>query len=115
MNYAPRDARCPGCDEPHEPVPGALTNLCPTCSGDASCPACGAPPGMPCSVDCPEAGQPDPDRYRESAYDRFMDRILVQESTAGPRLKTLDDSPLRARAARNQERPLGRTRMGAAR
>lgn len=47
-------------------------------------------------------------------FTRFMGRILQEEKRSGP-AKVLADSPQRLRAARHQERPLGRIRMGAPR
>lgn len=41
-------------------------------------------------------------------FDKFMDRILIQEG-AGRRPPALADSPQRLRQQRRQERPLGRT------
>lgn len=43
-------------------------------------------------------------------FDRFMDRIMIEENRKG--LPVLNDSPLRKVAARYQERPMGKTRMG---
>jgi len=46
-------------------------------------------------------------------FDKFMDRILTEEHPLKQR--TSNDSPQRARAAKIQERPLGRIRMGGSR
>lgn len=43
-------------------------------------------------------------------FDKFMDAIQIQESTK--RTITTQDSPLRERARKHQERPLGRIRYG---
>lgn len=49
----------------------------------------------------------------ESSFDRFMDRIVIQESHAANRkLNVVDDSPQRARAQRYQDRPANKTRWG---
>lgn len=49
-----------------------------------------------------------------AAFDKFMGRILQEEKRSGPAV-VMTDSPQRLRAARHQERPLGRTRIGFAR
>lgn len=43
-------------------------------------------------------------------FDRFMNRILSEETKKG--MSVLNDSPHRKRALREQERPMGRTRIG---
>jgi hypothetical protein len=43
-------------------------------------------------------------------FDKFMDRILVQEGSLGVQLLQ-EDSPMRVRQSRIQERPLNRTRF----
>lgn len=54
---------------------------------------------------------PVEEQMGESVYfDKFMDRIISEEHTK--RMPVMNDSPLRANAARYQERPMGRTRMG---
>lgn len=47
-------------------------------------------------------------------FDKFMGRILQEEKRNGP-AAIVTDSPQRLRAARHQERPMGRTRIGLAR
>src|SRR5260221_1663833 len=41
-------------------------------------------------------------------FDKFIDDILIKESRS-PSVKTMQDSPLRQRAARHQDRPANRT------
>lgn len=43
-------------------------------------------------------------------FDKFMNRILSEETKKG--MSVLNDSPHRKRAIREQERPMGRTRIG---
>lgn len=48
----------------------------------------------------------------ESAiYDKFMDATLLSEQNARKRNVELEESPMRKRIARHQERPLNRTRF----
>lgn len=109
----PDEAICFGCgrEDGHEGpcMPEELP-----AEGDDSCPECGAPAGMPCDPRCPNAEQagPDPDRYREGVgFDKFMDKILIQEGH-NRKVTKQDDSPQRRRQAARQERPLGRIRIG---
>lgn len=53
-------------------------------------------------------------RRTPAAFDKFMGRIL-QEEQRPERSIVLSDSPQRLRAARHQERPLGRIKMRASR
>lgn len=86
------------------------------------CPGCGAPEGEECSGACKSShppGEPDPDRAHERRFegfdhhfDKFMGRILSEGASRRPQVPTASDSLLRLRAARTQERPLGRIRMG---
>lgn len=59
--------------------------------------------------DMPEV--PNFDESMKYTFDKFMDRTLVQESSR-PGIRTVDDSPQRKRAMKNQERPLGRMFIG---
>jgi hypothetical protein len=45
-------------------------------------------------------------------FDKFMDSIVMKESVR-PGIKTLDDSPMRERARRNQDRPANKIKVGA--
>ena len=51
-------------------------------------------------------------RFEGADFDKFMSRILVEEKRPTPKVTVLNDSPQRQLAARYQERPMGRTRMG---
>ncbi len=87
--------------------------------GGDECPECGASAGEKCDPRCSsaqEAGPPD-GVYHEGAepFGKFMDRILNEGATRRPQVPTEDDSLQRKRAARVQERPLGRIRMGGSR
>lgn len=81
------------------------------------CEACHAAEGEQCVPGCPfESPEIDrnapPERPVEAAcFDKFMDRIL-NEGARRNALLPQRDNPLRERAARHQERPLGRTRIG---
>lgn len=44
------------------------------------------------------------------SFDKFMDKIVIQESHNANRKMIVEDSAMRIRAARHQERPAGRTR-----
>jgi len=92
--------------------------------GGGECPGCGAPEGEECSGACKSSHPPaesDPDsahdRRFEGAdhFDKFMGRILSESVEQRARLTVQADSPQRLRAARRQERPLGRIRMGGSR
>jgi len=75
------------------------------------------PPKILADENCPTcdgAGCDDCATVTEGAeFDKFMDRILSEEHPKG--MAVLVDSPQRIRAARNQERPLGRIRMNGGR
>lgn len=45
-------------------------------------------------------------------FDKFMDKILIEEGHNRVKPTVVEDSPMRKRAARHQERPLGRIRFG---
>lgn len=64
----------------------------------------------PKDCECAKCEDRGPVKESTIGFDRFMDRILIQETKQG--LKVLNDSPLRANAHRYQERPMGRVRMG---
>lgn len=93
---------------------------------DDSCPECGAGAGEPCDPMCPNAEEEegvDPDSEYDGrvdrepvmpeskfTFDKFMDRILVETKKRG--INVVQDNPRRSVAARYQERPLGKTRVG---
>jgi len=75
------------------------------CPGEA---APGSTMCAACEKEDPYADQPD--QYSEGfAFDKFMDSILIKEH-ASTQIKTVADSPLRARAAKVQDRPNNRIR-----
>lgn len=47
---------------------------------------------------------------KTDSFDKFMDKITIQESHNANRKMIVEDSAMRKRAARHQERPAGRTR-----
>ena len=119
--------RCIECGWAGEDVGNVDLNACPSCgapegeecdpdchSREAECPVCHAPDGVAC--DCRDAARTDLeyDRRMEGSRDfnKFMDRILVEEKRPEGKVTVLNDSPQRQLAARYQERPMGRTRMG---
>lgn len=96
------------------------------------CPECGAPVGQPHDPMCPFEDQVDPrdpdrahdarvdvqleGRQREgteepSDFDKFMDRIVVDEKQR-QRIDRPENNPQRQRAARIQDRPMNKTRWG---
>ncbi len=82
--------------------------LCPECQG------VGSIEGEFCEM-CDGLGFVDVDIEQVSEdFDKFMGRILQEEKRGEP-AAIVTDSPQRLRAARHQERPLGRTRIGFAR
>lgn len=105
------DPRCPMADEPEGVDPDTAWdtrgdkfeshNVEPSASSgngahpsDCECPT------------CEEAG-----RQNESfGFSKFMDRIISEETKKG--MPVLNDSPHRKRALREQEHPMGRTRIG---
>lgn len=89
---------------------------------NGECPSCGAPEGEECSGACKSShppNEPDPDRAHDRRFegvdrhfDKFMGRILSEGTQRRPQVPTAGDSLQRQRAARVQERPLNRIRMG---
>lgn len=99
--HGPSD--CMNCDGTGY-LPGEGT--CWTCDGtgvnpNASCEECGET-GEDCT--CQKSETPMGEGV---SFDKFMDRILLKETRKVP----AGDSPLRERAHRHQERPLGRIRF----
>jgi len=86
--------------------------------GGGECPGCGAPEGEECSGACKSShppAEPDPDSAHDRRFehfDKFMGRLLSEGTQQRVRLAGDANSPQRLRAARRQERPLGRIRMG---
>jgi len=72
-------------------------NLCDCCAGAMSM--------SPGKVDVVHHGMNE-----SFEFDKFMDNILVKESSS--RSLARGDSPIRERARRHQERPINRTRYG---
>lgn len=61
----------------------------------------------PSGCECDECND---DLSEGTNFDKFMSRIISEETKKG--MAVLNDSPHRKRALREQERPLGRTRVG---
>ncbi len=103
------------------------------------CPECGAPAGEPCDPMCPNAEHEDPrdpDRAYDSRvdnvavdpamlgiqregkeetvteFDKFMDRIVLDEHKQQKVNPKREDNVQRQRAARIQDRPMNKTRWG---
>lgn len=78
---------------------------CMMCPGEA---APGSTMCAACEKEDPYANEPEP--FSEGiAFDKFMDSILIKEH-ASTQIRTVADSPLRARAAKVQDRPNNRIR-----
>lgn len=133
---APPDAECsPGCPNAEygefEPASGVFKKYdkLPEMDEDENhgdhCPDCGAPAGadhkIGCNNDDDKSAEPDVEepvnvdsltKHNESInFDKYMDKILVQEGRVRTPVKQID-SPQRVRAAKHQDRPLNKTRFG---
>lgn len=123
-----------------EPMPEELEDPCPDCGApmgeehDPSCPNAEPPEGVdpdtawdtrfeaqdrgdvqtepgagdhPSDCTCKSCEEVQAEAF---GFGRFMNRIISEETKKG--MPVLNDSPHRKRALREQERPLGRTRIG---
>ena len=69
---------------------------------------CGCSGECECGDDCSCKKEIHSEGAQVFTFDKFMDTIVLKESKRAP----TGDSPIRERAKRHQERPLGRIRFG---
>lgn len=104
MNESCLEATCAGCGCGFDDSETMSGDMCPACAAPADTRLCDSCGQQTVNLSCPTC---DASPFAES-FDRFIDRILVEEGVGRPPTKP-EDNPQRRRAAARQDRPGNRT------